>query len=102
MQQFQSWNAANAMERLPNIPYDPAEVRARISRDLDAMEANGIFMINYSPGRRDMANGEPAYLSPGHMDMVKYIVAELAKRNMRMWIQDESDYPSGFRRRLYQ
>ena len=96
MQQFQSWNAANAMERLPNIPYDPAEVRARISRDLDAMEANGIFMINYSPGRRDMANGEPAYLSPGHMDMVKYIVAELAKRNMRMWIQDESDYPSGF------
>jgi hypothetical protein len=30
------------------------------------------------------------------MDMVKYVVAELAKRNMRMWIQDESDYPSGF------
>ena len=30
------------------------------------------------------------------MDQVKYTVAELAKRNMRMWIQDESDYPSGF------
>ena len=43
-----------------------------------------------------MAHGEPAYLSPGHMDQVKYTVAELAKRNMRMWIQDESDYPSGF------
>ena len=85
MQQFQSWNGT-----------DPAALRARISRDLDAMEANGIFMINLSPGRRDMAHGEPAYLSPGHMDMVKYIVAELAKRNMRMWIQDESDYPSGF------
>ena len=85
MQQFQSWNGT-----------DPAALRERISRDLDAMEANGIFMINLSPGRRDMANGEPAYLSPGHMDMVKYIVAELAKRNMRMWIQDESDYPSGF------
>jgi hypothetical protein len=94
MQQFQSWNGSNAMERLPNIPYDAAEVRARISRDLDAMEANGIFMINLSPGRR--APGEPAYLSQGHMDQVKYIVAELAKRNMRMWIQDESDYPSGF------
>ena len=26
--------------------------------DLDQMEANGIFMINLSPGRRDMANGE--------------------------------------------
>ena len=85
MQQFQSWNGT-----------DPAAVRARISSDLDAMEANGIFIINLSPGRRDMANGEPAYLSPGHMDMVKYVVAELAKRNMRMWIQDESDYPSGF------
>ena len=85
MQQFQSWNGT-----------DQAAVRARISSDLDAMEANGIFMINLSPGRRDSAHGEPAYLSPGHMDLVKYIVAELAKRNMRMWIQDESDYPSGF------
>jgi len=85
MQQFQSWNGT-----------DQAAVRARISSDLDAMEANGIFMINLSPGRRDTAHGEPAYLSPGHMDLVKYIVAELAKRNMRMWIQDESDYPSGF------
>ena len=85
MQQFQSWNGA-----------DQADVRRRISFDLDQMEANGIFMINLSPGRRDMANGEPAYLSPGHMDLVKYIVGELAKRNMRMWIQDESDYPSGF------
>jgi hypothetical protein len=85
IQPFQSWNGA-----------DPAEVRARISRDLDRLSANGIFIINLSPGRRDMAHGEPAYLSPGHMDQVKYTVAELAKRNMRMWIQDESDYPSGF------
>jgi hypothetical protein len=85
IQQFQSWNGT-----------DPAEVRARISRDLDQLSAAGIYIINLSPGRRDMAHGEPAYLSPGHMDQVKYIVAELAKRNMRMWIQDESDYPSGF------
>jgi hypothetical protein len=85
IQPFQSWNGT-----------DPAEVRARISRDLDRLAANGIFIINLSPGRRDMAHGEPAYLSPGHMDQVKYTVAELAKRNMRMWIQDESDYPSGF------
>jgi hypothetical protein len=85
IQPFQSWNGT-----------DPAEVRARISRDLDRLSANGIFIINLSPGRRDMARGEPAYLSPGHMDQVKYTVAELAKRNMHMWIQDESDYPSGF------
>jgi hypothetical protein len=83
IQPFQSWNGT-----------DPAEVRQRISRDLDRLSANGIFIINLSPGRR--APGEPAYLSPGHMDQVKYTVAELAKRNMRMWIQDESDYPSGF------
>lgn len=85
IQPFQSWNGA-----------DPTEVRQRISRDLDRLSANGIFIINLSPGRRDMAHGEPAYLSPGHMDQVKFTVAELAKRNMRMWIQDESDYPSGF------
>ena len=73
IQPFQSWNGA-----------DPAEVRQRISRDLDRLSANGIFIINLSPGRRDMAHGEPAYLSPGHMDQVRYTVAELAKRNMRM------------------
>jgi hypothetical protein len=94
IQPFQSWNGANAGARTPGIPYDAAEVRARISRDLDRLSANGVFIINLSPGRR--APGEPAYLSPGHMDQVKYTVAELAKRNMRMWIQDESDYPSGF------
>jgi hypothetical protein len=94
IQPFQSWNGANAGARTPGIPYDAAEVRARISRDLDRLAANGVFIINLSPGRR--APGEPAYLSDGHMDQVKYTVAELAKRNMRMWIQDESDYPSGF------
>jgi len=30
------------------------------------------------------------------MDEVKFIAAEAAKRNMRFWIQDESNYPSGF------
>ena len=39
MQQFQSWNGA-----------DQADVRKRIAFDLDQMEANGIFMINLSPG----------------------------------------------------
>jgi hypothetical protein len=30
------------------------------------------------------------------MDQVKFTVQEAAKRGMRLWIQDESDYPSGF------
>jgi hypothetical protein len=94
IQPFQSWNGANAGARTPGIPYDAAEVRSRIVRDLDRLSDAGVFIINLSPGRR--APGEPAYLSPGHMDQVKFTVAELAKRNMRMWVQDESDYPSGF------
>ena len=80
IQPFASWNGP-----------DPAEVRQRIVRDLDRLSANGIFIVNLSPGR-----GEPKYLSPEHMDQVKLTVAEAAKRGMRLWIQDESDYPSGF------
>ena len=83
IQPFQSWNGA-----------DPAVVRANIVRDLDRLSANGIFIFNMSPGRR--SPGEGKYLSPEHMDQVKFTVAEAAKRNMRLWIQDESDYPSGF------
>src|SRR5271157_4313577 len=80
IQPFASWNGA-----------DPQEVRARIVRDFDRLSANGIFIVNLSPGR-----GEPKYLSLEHMDQVKFTVQEAAKRGMRLWIQDESDYPSGF------
>jgi hypothetical protein len=80
IQPFASWNGP-----------DPKEVRARIVRDFDQLAANGVFVVNLSPGR-----GEPKYLSPEHMDQVKFTVQEAAKRGMRLWIQDESDYPSGF------
>jgi len=83
IQPFASWNGA-----------DPAEVRSKIVRDFDRLSANGIFIVNLSPGRR--APGEGKYLSPEHMEQVKFTVQEAAKRNMRLWIQDESDYPSGF------
>jgi len=83
IQPFASWNGS-----------DPLEVRARIVRDFDRLSANGVFIVNLSPGRR--APGEGKYLSPEHMEQVKFTVAEAAKRNMRLWIQDESDYPSGF------
>jgi hypothetical protein len=80
IQPFASWNGS-----------DPKEVRERIVRDFDRLAANGIFVVNLSPGR-----SEPKYLSPEHMDQVKFTVQEAAKRGMRLWIQDESDYPSGF------
>jgi hypothetical protein len=83
IQPFASWNGS-----------DPAEVRARISRDFDRLAANGIFIVNLSPGRR--VPGEAQYLSAAHMAQVKFTVQQAAKRNMRLWLQDESDYPSGF------
>jgi hypothetical protein len=77
IQPFASWNGPDARER--------------IVRDLDRLAANGIFVVNVSPGR-----GEPKYLTPAHMDQMKFTVAEAAKRGIKIWLQDESDYPSGF------
>jgi len=79
IQPFLSWNGPDANER-----------KTRIVRDLDRLVANGVFVFNMSPGR-----GEPTYLSPEHMDQVKFVVQEAAKRGMKLWIQDECDYPSG-------
>ncbi len=73
---------------------DPVALKQRITADLDRMSANGMFLFNLASGKK--SPGEPPYLSPGHMDEVKFIAEEAAKRNMRFWIQDESNYPSGF------
>jgi hypothetical protein len=80
IQPFLSWNGPDANER-----------KARIVQDLDRLAANGVFVFNMSPGR-----GEPMYLSPQHMEQVKFVVQEAAKRGMKLWLQDECDYPSGF------
>jgi hypothetical protein len=74
------WNGPDANER-----------KARIVEDLDRLAASGVFMVNMSPGR-----GAPEYLSPEHMAQVKFVVQEAKKRGMKLWIQDECDYPSGF------
>ena len=80
IQAFTSWNGPDAKDRM-----------ARILQDLDRLAANGVFVVNMSPGR-----GEPKYLSPEHMQQVKFVVQEAKKRGMKLWLQDESDYPSGF------
>src|ERR1035438_8631161 len=49
IQPFASWNGT-----------DPKEVRERIVRDFDRLAANGIFVVNLSPGR-----GEPKNLLRG-------------------------------------
>jgi len=80
IQPFTSWNGPDAKERM-----------ARIVQDLDRLAAAGVFIVNVSPGR-----GEPAYLSADHMAQMKFIVQQAAKRGMKIWLQDEADYPSGF------
>jgi hypothetical protein len=80
IQPFTSWNGPDAKERMD-----------RIVQDLDRLSANGVFMVNVSPGR-----GEPFYLTPEHMNQMKFVVQEAAKRGIKLWLQDESDYPSGF------
>jgi hypothetical protein len=80
IQPFLSWNGGDAKDRM-----------ARIVQDLDRLAANGIFVFNMSPGK-----GVPMYLTPEHMDQVKFVVQEAKKRGMKIWLQDESDYPSGF------
>src|SRR5271157_4974009 len=80
IQPFLGWNGPDAKDRM-----------ARIVQDLDRLSAAGVYVINMSPGR-----GEPKYLSPEHMAQVKFVVQEAAKRGMKLWIQDECDYPSGF------
>jgi hypothetical protein len=80
IQPFVSWNGPDAKDRM-----------ARIVQDLDRLSASGVFVVNMSPGR-----GEPMYLSPEHMTQVKFVVQEAKKRGMKLWLQDECDYPSGF------
>ncbi len=80
IQPFASWNGPDAKERM-----------ARIVQDLDRLAANGVFVVNVSPGR-----GEPKYLSPEHMNQMRFLVQQAANRGMKIWLQDESDYPSGF------
>ena len=80
IQPFLSWNGSDAEFR-----------KQRIVEDLDRLASIGVYVVNHSPGR-----GEPAYLSAEHMEQVKFVVQEAAKRGMKVWLQDECDYPSGF------
>jgi len=68
--------------------------RERIVQDLDRLAANGVFVVNMAPVRGP--HPDPKYLSPEHMSLVKIAVQEAAKRGMKLWLQDESDYPTGF------
>ena len=66
--------------------------RERIVSDLDQTMAAGVFVANIGWGRHLV----PKYGSPEQLALAKFAVEEASKRGMRVWIQDEGNYPSGF------
>jgi hypothetical protein len=89
------YGAIQPFWNLPSIAGSNLQnARERIIQDLDRLAANGVFVVNMAPVRSP--HPDPKYLSPEHMSLVKFAVQEAAKRGMKLWLQDESDYPSGF------
>jgi hypothetical protein len=63
-----------------------------IQRDLDRIKAMGFRGVMIEAGYGMTTK----YLSPEWFTMVKSAVEEAKKRDMRVWIEDEGKYPSGF------
>ena len=76
----------------PWIGWNGPHAREIIVQDFDRMAANGIFVANISVAR----GGNPAYLSPEYLDLMKFAVGEAARRGIKLWFADEASYPSGF------
>jgi hypothetical protein len=66
--------------------------KERILADIEHMQANGayVIMINNSGGV------QPKAFSPEYMELVKFTVAECKARGMKVWLEDDAGYPSGF------
>lgn len=62
-----------------------------IARDLDDIKSLGVHAAIIEP---KSGNLHP-YLSPEWFELVRVAVAEAKKRDMRLWIMDDGDYPSG-------
>lgn len=63
-----------------------------IIRDLDAIKALGFPSVMLEAGYGMSA----PYLSPGWFELVRLAVHHARRRGMRVWIEDEGKYPSGF------
>jgi len=66
--------------------------RERITSELDALQKEGMFIVNLGPAR----GMTPKYLSPEHLALTQFAVQEAKKRGMKIWLADEGSYPSGF------
>lgn len=63
-----------------------------IKNDLDSIKARGFKSVIIEAGYHLPCK----YLSSGWFKLVKRIVVEAKKRNLKLWIIDEGKYPSGF------
>ncbi len=63
-----------------------------IVRDLDRIKAMGFTSVMMEAGYGMKAK----YLSPEWFALFEFTVAEARKRGLRLWIEDEGKYPSGF------
>ncbi len=63
-----------------------------IDRDLDTMKSLNVRAVWIEPGRSATAT----YLTPDYFNMMKVAVQEAKTRDMRIWVDDDGGYPSGF------
>ena len=63
-----------------------------VQHDLDTMKSLGFHAVTVQAG----GGMVQPYLSPEYFAFFKQFVAEAKKRDMRVWIVDDSGYPSGF------
>jgi hypothetical protein len=64
----------------------------QVERDLDTLHGLGFQAVTVQAGY----NMPFAYLSPEYLAFFRNFVEEAKQRNMRVWIVDDTGYPSGF------
>ncbi|MGA7726765.1 MAG: hypothetical protein WCA95_15920, partial [Opitutaceae bacterium] len=68
------------------------QTREHILAQIEQLHANGayVIMLNASRGL------QPKYFSAEYMGLVRFLVDECKKRGMKVWLEDDGGYPSGF------
>jgi hypothetical protein len=68
------------------------QTREGILAQIEQLHANGayVIMLNASRGL------QPKYFSAEYMGLVRFLVDECKKRGMKVWLEDDGGYPSGF------
>jgi hypothetical protein len=72
--------------------WDGAVTEEVITRDLDRIKGMGFTCVMIEAGNRMTAR----YLSPEWFKLVRFAVDQAKARDMRVWVEDEGKYPSGF------